>query len=111
MRVLSSILLLLAAFTSICTANFDVYRAYDYFGGGADAGWLIFEADPSCNQVNNARFYYDRDDVSGGKWGVRCKGACGWNDSEGNIDLLEMNFRTNPTYHWSRCLSYLKCAQ
>ena len=43
-----------------------------------------------------------RDDVSYERYGIRCEGeGCDLNRSAWNIDTLEMNFATDPSYHWT----------
>lgn len=86
-------------------ANFDIYTGtqIDVFGPSANTMWLIFEAEPDCDNVNNdGSWWYDEDDVSGEKQGVRCEGGCAGGEDASAIEILEMNFHgTDPVYHWS----------
>jgi hypothetical protein len=52
------------------TANFDVYQDDEYNGLGK-SGFLVFNNDPSCENVLKAPFFDNRPDVSGNKKGVR----------------------------------------
>lgn len=105
---------LLALFPAAAMANFDVYHGtqIDLLGAaGAETMWLIFEAEPDCDNVNSdGSWWYESEDVSGDQTGVRCEGTgCTSNEEgeAGDIDVLEMNFHgTDPVYHFSKCSNH-----
>ncbi|KAJ4301746.1 hypothetical protein N0V90_003839 [Kalmusia sp. IMI 367209] len=89
------------------SANFDVYRVLDATAvpdenpEPAIDEYMIFEAEPSCDDVENGVNWNESDDVSGDKQGVRVKGDIDPNDP-GKIEELEMNFHdSDPIYHWT----------
>lgn len=96
---------------SVANANFDIYyvktgqNVWPSFPGGDWASYHVFGTDPTCEEVGDSPGWTERDDVSGEKWGVRCKddgdsGACKGSASPSNIDVMELNFKDN---HWSMC--------
>ncbi|KAI9149030.1 hypothetical protein HJFPF1_11075 [Paramyrothecium foliicola] len=102
MRFFTLITVPLAMLVQQVSANFDLYSMSenDWTGGHTDQ-WKIFATDPSCSEVANARIYWDTNDVSGTKTGVRCKGNGCWNNYPSQVDELEMHFSNNPLYHWT----------
>lgn len=100
MKLSAALLASCATFLPQVAANFDVYMV-TYAG---ITSWQVFPAEPSCDQSWGAPLWDWKDDVSGTKSGIRCKGSgCGITPSPSDIDILEMNFHgTNPIYHWSK---------
>ncbi|KAI9166296.1 hypothetical protein HJFPF1_02395 [Paramyrothecium foliicola] len=93
---------LAAALAPQAYANFDIYNSQENNAAGEQTdGWTIFNTDPSCGDVNNAQFYFDKEDVSGTKIGVRCSGNGCWNNQPDQINQLEMHFSNNPLFHWT----------
>lgn len=96
---------LVAFGASFAAADFLVYSSTETnFGTNQpDGGFKIFDGEPDCDDVKNAKFYSSWNDVSG-KTAFRCKGsstACG---KEGkDIEQLEMNLTGNdePKVHLS----------
>ena len=99
----------LASYAALFTpalANFDVYMVdvYDRVFNSHSMGWQVFEAQPSsCDEVSSHDIWWASGDVSGDKTGVRCSGSgCNYKDPADNIDVLEMNFHSDPpVYHWT----------
>ncbi|KAH8591702.1 hypothetical protein B0O99DRAFT_675138 [Bisporella sp. PMI_857] len=94
-----------AALLPQVSANFDIYMVLDYSIIPNVVRWQVFDAEASCAQSEATRMFTQLSDVSGGKLGVRCvtgRTSCGnpYAPPE-DIDQLEMNFRTNPVYHWT----------
>lgn len=86
-------------------ADFELYRVGSGGSGitmGAE-GWHVYQNEViNCNSVRDW-LWRKSDDVSGGKYGVLCKGSgCGRSagDRSDQIDRLEMNFRNG--HHWSK---------
>jgi hypothetical protein len=98
-----SLVALLTLLPAAVTANFDIYSGSDFAWDTAFETWQIFEAEPSCNDAYSSPLYFNRDDVSGRKYGVRCEGGCN-NKDPGDIKTLEMHFGNNPLWHWSEFL-------
>jgi hypothetical protein len=65
-----SLLAPLATLLGSATANFDVYQDDEYHGNGK-SGFLVFNNDPSCEDVLKAPFFKIRPDVSGNNKGVK----------------------------------------
>jgi hypothetical protein len=103
---------LLSALLPAATANFDVYavHTYEYGSGQGQYNWYgysIFQNDPRKDDVNKARGWNRLDDVSGGHTGIRCKdngSGCGVQNNPDGVQQMEMNFGTNPVWHWSEFL-------
>ncbi|GKT86033.1 hypothetical protein Ct61P_03883 [Colletotrichum tofieldiae] len=96
--------LLAAALLPQAKANFDVYRVEAISPrGGVSVYWQAFEAEGSCAKTGTfSQIWISRDDVSGSKKGVRCKGSgCAAQAPIRDIEQLEMHFSNNPLYHWT----------
>jgi hypothetical protein len=96
----------LAALLQAANANFDLYRVGiggDGISGNAE-GWHVYEGEPSCDQALDW-IWRDSEDVSGGKYGVRCEGdGCPRSDVDLSlIEVVEMNFNREE-HHWSKIL-------
>ncbi|KAL5434894.1 hypothetical protein PMIN06_011262 [Paraphaeosphaeria minitans] len=77
----------------------DVYSAA---GTMKDTYWIVLPHTWVCSQVLDARHVGDRNDVSGNKIGVRCRGdGCESDHSTDKIDLIEMHWSNKPLYHWT----------
>jgi hypothetical protein len=87
-------------------ANFDIYSGSDFAWDTAFEMWQIFEAEPSCDDAYNSPLYFNKDDVSGGRIGVRCEGDGCFEQDPSKIDILEMNFDDDPIWHWSKSLLF-----
>ncbi|KAJ4344580.1 uncharacterized protein N0V89_012324 [Didymosphaeria variabile] len=82
------LLAILVALVHFASANFDLYRIHgqqDTTGspwGTQPNGYMVFNNDPTCDDIPDPdQFWWERDDVSGDKIGVRCKGKKGcWVD-------------------------------
>lgn len=86
-------------------ANFDVYMS-GIGGDGITANvWAfqVYDSPPACHDVIDW-IWQATGDVSGDKYGVRCKGSdagCSSSGDPSDIEELEMNFNTDE-YHWSK---------
>ncbi|GAW14709.1 hypothetical protein ANO14919_041120 [Xylariales sp. No.14919] len=84
---------------SAARANFDIYEvAISNSLTPPLYGWVITDAEPSCDEVKNAELRADKDDVSGNKKGFRCKGDCSETGYPSDITELEMNLGA---YHFT----------
>ena len=106
MKLSTNLLLPLMAFVGIARANFDLYIEIqtEPISGQINRFWKIFEAEPSCDDVNNSFGYFDQDDASGDR-AVRCEGSgCDPSGNASDIEELEMNFTHDggPVWHWSK---------
>lgn len=79
--------LALFAFITFASANFDLYRTMGKRSNIGSPwannpnGYMTFNANPECGDIQrDNQFWTLRDDVSGNKLGVRCKGKCELND-------------------------------
>ncbi|KAL3426865.1 hypothetical protein PVAG01_00374 [Phlyctema vagabunda] len=93
-----------AALMPQVSANFDIYFVDDYSIIPTVRRYQVFEAQANCAQSQATRLFTQLDDVSGNKLGVRCKGGQGCYNGYApadDIEQLEMNFGTNPVYHWT----------
>jgi hypothetical protein len=105
-------LLSLAALLTAVHADFEIYQVGIGGNGitGNAEGWQVYQDEANCDTVLEW-IWRDSDDVSGGKYGVRCEGdGCerGWEWSDhdpANIDIMEMNFNRDE-HHWSKEHSY-----
>ncbi|KAI0178758.1 hypothetical protein GGR52DRAFT_533317 [Hypoxylon sp. FL1284] len=104
MKVIPATVIALAALLQVAHANFDVYA--EGIGGngisGNSWGYQVYDVPPECGDVNNW-IWRKSDDVSGGKYGVRCKGTGDGCDASGDpagIQELEMNFNSGD-FHWT----------
>lgn len=70
-------LVALFALITLASANFDLYRVTrKYLPGKSGNGWMVFNQDPQCSDVQEKQYWSFSSDVSGDKLGVRCKGSC-----------------------------------
>lgn len=105
MKFSGALAIALATLLPAIKANFDVYRVGVSCSGicGNAEGWQVYEAEANCD--NDLDWIWrDSDDVSGGKYGVRCEGdGCRRSPdvSTNDIETLEMNFNSDE-YHWSK---------
>lgn len=102
MKFVSATTVALAGLLKAANANFDVYRGgiSDNYGFPNDDAWMFYNNPPDCDHVKDW-IWRGEDDVSGKKYGVRCKGKdCGPSAGEDDIQLLEFNFLDG--YHWSK---------
>lgn len=107
----STVIASLGALAPVVNANFHLYftQFTDAITGTVDEGWQIFDADPDCDDVNDAKQFMNKGDVSGTRpesIGVRCDGGCGPGGSPSDIDELEMHFANSPLFHWSKFISF-----
>jgi hypothetical protein len=103
MHIYAKIIAFSVAILPCVVADFDIYRVDADVSSGAGIFWQVFPDEPNCSEVMNARFFQDRQDVSGDKLGVRCAGhGCAPNPSPNDIDLLEIHFKNDPLYFWSK---------
>lgn len=107
MKYSGASIIVLAGLMQATLADFNIYRVG--LGGtgisGNAEGWQVYMGDANCDNAIDW-IWRDSDDVSGGKYGVRCDGednACGRaeDDDPSNIDILEMNFNSDDR-HWSK---------
>ncbi|OAG12332.1 uncharacterized protein CC84DRAFT_112811 [Paraphaeosphaeria sporulosa] len=104
MKYTSAVTIAVATLLHSVNANFDLYRVG--LGGtgvsGNGEGWQAYEAEANCD--NKLDWYWvDSEDVSGGKYGVRCEGdGCGrsQDDDDKSLDVIEMNFNRDE-HHWT----------
>ncbi|KAM0812491.1 hypothetical protein AB5N19_12482 [Seiridium cardinale] len=88
------------AFVGFAHADFyiyaDVQNIPDDSGMGVrQDGFKFFNSPPSCEDVTNAMFQNEADDVSGNRSGVRCD-ECGFGDSaEGESAPTEIEWNTD----------------
>jgi hypothetical protein len=99
---------MLAALLPLCSANFDLYHEYFAMNDGEGIVWKVFQNHPSRDEVLSTGGFEVSRNVSGRKIGVRCVGWCDHGDRPGGIEVLEMHFRNNPLYHWSKYTYYLR---
>lgn len=93
-------------------ANFDIYAVQILNARNLfvyQEGVSIFVNDPGQDTILRARIWPWKDDVSGGKLGIKCHGdGCQkLNSRPSDIKELEMNFLNGPVYHWSKCCPLL----
>lgn len=108
MKSLSAALIPLLTVLPFATANFDLYQVAENDIGGSFAAYAVFEAEPDCNGVLNypTSFWQGAmDDVSGDKTGVRIEPTQAEAQKDPTqIDVLEMNFSEEPSYHFSKSI-------
>ncbi|KAF2827505.1 hypothetical protein CC86DRAFT_381509 [Ophiobolus disseminans] len=95
-----SALLPLFALTQVSLADFFLFRVK----AGNDYGYKISDVpNPGCKMPGqNIPWYPAKNDVSGGKLGVRCNGdGCSESNDPSGIDEMEMHFSNNPPWHWT----------
>ncbi|KAJ4350235.1 uncharacterized protein N0V89_008856 [Didymosphaeria variabile] len=100
-------ILLLAGLTA---ANFDLYQVDEnnsWDGSGVSGQWMIFEAEPDCDQALGKRDSFRvlaQDDVSDGS-GVVCEpvNQCYYYGNPSEINRIEMNFNNDDPakFHWT----------
>lgn len=109
MKFVSPTTVALAALLQAADADFDVYAT----GLGGDGitdnvwGYQVFDGAADCEKHLDW-IWRSGDDVSGGKYGVRCKGqgaSCdpSSTDDPAGIEEMEFNFNSDD-YHWSKSL-------
>lgn len=94
------------ALAGIANADFLLYYGMNTHipDTGSSTGWWAFDGEPSCDDVYNSVHIGSSDDVSGTKWGVRCKGCDGDDWTAEDIEELEFNVNINGDGpHWSKC--------
>jgi hypothetical protein len=105
MKFISTTTVALAALLQAANANFDVYAA-GIGGNGISGnawGYQVYDNPPSCDNIIDW-IWRSSSDVSGGKYGVRCKGSGDGCDPSGDpsgIEEMEFNFNGDG-YHWSK---------
>jgi hypothetical protein len=108
MKLISASLVSIATLWIAVSADFELYRV-DLGGDGITGnvkGWQVYQDEANRHTALNW-LWRTSDDVSGGKFGVRCQGdGCynGWTytDSDpADIELAEMNFNHHE-HHWSK---------
>jgi hypothetical protein len=94
----------LATLLPAVTADFVLY-AQDIGGNGIIEGAQGWQAYPDVADCDSVRDWIWRtsDDVSGGKYGVRCKGSCKYGNEAPDMEEVEMNFN-NDDLHFSTAL-------
>ncbi|TLD19042.1 hypothetical protein PspLS_09850 [Pyricularia sp. CBS 133598] len=93
----------LATLVPVAIADFYIYKVHanDIFGEN-DEFWQIFDGPPSCDDQRGTTAWNNLSDVSGDKRGIRCEeDGCSFGSDPSDIDVLEMNFRGDPIYHWT----------
>ena len=99
MKLTFSAIIAAASLVHNAGADFDLYGA-GIGGNGISGnawGYQVYDGEMSCKHVLDW-IWRSSSDVSGGKYGVRCKG-CDGNDPS-KFDEVEMNFNTKD-HHWS----------
>ncbi|KAJ4007348.1 hypothetical protein NW752_007674 [Fusarium irregulare] len=96
MKISVASVLSLAVLVPTATADFEVYWTAAAGNAGLVRDWAPYAKEPTCDEALDAERWGNRGDVSGNKFGIRCKGTCG---ADGSIDEMEMNFNENA--HWT----------
>ncbi|KAK3386691.1 hypothetical protein B0H63DRAFT_447608 [Podospora didyma] len=103
-----TVAIIFLSYGSAVLADFDLYGGFINYADGTQARsfyadmWQIFDHDPDCNDISNFRWFFDTDDVSGNKIGVRCEGDnCSGNGDPNKIDVVEMHFANDPLFHFT----------
>jgi hypothetical protein len=115
MKFRTIVIPLLAGLLPAVTADFDIYYVRDQNyarlpgdpNGGEVVveGYTILQNDPTKDEVQHSKLFRKKDDVSGIKTGVRCKGKnCFLHENPEAILQLEMNFGNG--WHWSECSQF-----
>ncbi|KAI2616284.1 hypothetical protein GGR54DRAFT_610259 [Hypoxylon sp. NC1633] len=104
MRFVSATTVALAALLQVTRANFDVYA--EGIGGTGIAGnawgYQVYDSEPDCDNIVDW-IWRSSGDVSGGKYGVRCKASndgCVASGDPTGIEEMELNFNTDD-HHWT----------
>lgn len=104
MKFVSTTIITWTALLQATNANFDVYMS-GIGGNGISGnawGYTVYDSPPGCDGAMDW-IWRSSDDVSGGKYGVRCEGSndgCDASGDPGDIDVMEFNFNSDD-YHWS----------
>lgn len=92
-----------AALLKVSKADFDIY--WSKVGGNGISpnmdSWNIVDSDADCDALGDATMWRGSDDVSGDKWGVRCKGKCATDADPEDIKEIELNLNYDD-HHWSK---------
>lgn len=107
MKRFSATTVALAALLRAADANFDVYAAGVGGNGisGNSWGYQVYDGAVNCDDSLDW-IWRASDDVSGGKYGVRCKGpdgSCASSGDPAGLEEMEFNFNSDD-YHWSKSL-------
>ncbi|KAI1406282.1 hypothetical protein F4819DRAFT_441119 [Hypoxylon fuscum] len=104
MKLISATTVALTALLRVTHANFDVYA--EGIGGngisGNTWGYQVYDSEPDCDNIIDW-IWRQSGDVSGGKYGVRCKGsddACAASGDPSGIEEMEFNFNSDD-HHWT----------
>jgi hypothetical protein len=74
---------------------------------GNSWGWQAYSSsEPSCDEGHDW-IWRKKDDVSGRKYGVRCKGSCGGSSDPAEFEEVEMNFNSDDLHFSTRCIPSL----
>lgn len=111
MKLISATTVALTALLRVTHANFDVYA--EGIGGngisGNTWGYQVYDSEPDCDNIIDW-IWRQSGDVSGGKYGVRCKGsddACAASGDPSGIEEMEFNFNSDD-HHWSKLPNYYR---
>ncbi|KAF2445046.1 hypothetical protein P171DRAFT_485118 [Karstenula rhodostoma CBS 690.94] len=97
-------------FAGLAAANFDLYQVDEnnsWDGTGVFSQWMLFEAEPDCEQALGHRdsFRVNASDDVSEDGGVRCEPVeqCYYYGNPSEISTLEMNFNSNDPakYHFT----------
>ncbi|MBE3048616.1 hypothetical protein IMZ48_40170 [Candidatus Bathyarchaeota archaeon] len=107
MKFVSATTVALAALLQAADADFNIYRA-GVGGNGISGnawGYQVYEGEANCDN-NKEWIWRSSKDVSGDKYGVRCKGggdSCDPSGDPAGIEEMEFNFASDD-HHWSKSL-------
>lgn len=106
MKFTATAVLAFPALLEVAQANFHVYNAGLGDGiGGASWGWQLYQHRATCD-TNLDWYIRDKDDVSGGNRGIRCKGEGSACDASGDgSGIEEMEFHLGDL-HFSELLTF-----
>ena len=80
------------ALITLASANFDLYRVKKRIRQARHRdGFMVFNDDPQCGDVQRDQLWDSHEDVSGNKLGFRCNGKCDVNDvsESSKADLID----------------------
>ncbi|KAF4982819.1 hypothetical protein FZEAL_1611 [Fusarium zealandicum] len=82
-----SLSIVTAAFASLAAADFWIYSEQDFTSDITSEHFKFYNSKPDCSDVTTGSIAQQRkDDVSGGKNGVRCEGCL-----DGDLRVIEFN--------------------
>lgn len=93
------------AVVRVASADFLLYYGMNTHipDTGSSTGWFTFDGEPNCDDVYNSIMHQGKADVSGTKWGARCKGCDGDDWTAEDVEELEININVDGDGpHWSK---------